>query len=71
MPEGAAREAWIETLKKSFDAINAEDKPVTAAIARNANALAAQPGRLSPKETTIWDFQRYLARMLDATNQSP
>ncbi len=31
-----------------------------AAIARNAKALAAEPGRLSYKENTIWDFQRYL-----------
>ena len=64
MPEGEEREERIKTLKASFHAINAEDKPVTSAIARNANALAARPGRLSPKEKTIWEFQRYLARAL-------
>jgi len=64
MPDGAERAARIEALKTSFHAINGEDKPVTAAIARNARALAAEPGRLSPKEKTIWEFQRYLARML-------
>lgn len=64
MPEGSEREERIEALKASFHAINDEDKPVTTAIAQNAKALAAEPGRLSPKEKTIWDFQRYLARML-------
>lgn len=64
MPEGEARVQRIAALKASFHAINDEDKPVTAAIARNAKALAAEPGRLSQKEKTIWDFQRYLARML-------
>ena len=64
MPDGADRAARIDALKASFHAINAEDKPVTAAIARNARALAAAPGRLSPKERTIWEFQRYLATAL-------
>jgi len=70
MPVGAAREERIDALKASFNAINAEDKPITSAIAKNAKALAAEPGRLSPKENTIWDFQRYLARMLTAGNCS-
>ena len=64
MPDGVERERRVEALRASFQAINDEDKPVIAAIARNAKALAAAPGRLSPKEHTIWDFQRYLARML-------
>lgn len=64
LPEGEDAEIRIAELKKSFRAINDEDKPVVAAIARNARALAAEPGRLSPKENTIWDFQRYLARRL-------
>ncbi len=64
MPEGRAFGERVETLKRSFHAINCEDKPITSAIARNAAALAAEPGRLSPKEKTIWEFQRYLARML-------
>ncbi|MFT4716542.1 MAG: choline monooxygenase [Paracoccaceae bacterium] len=64
MPEGAAFDERVATLKASFHAINAEDKPITSTIARNAKALAAEPGRLSPKEKTIWEFQRYLAKML-------
>ena len=64
MPQGDAFNERVGTLKASFHVINDEDKPITAAIARNAHALAAEPGRLSPKEQTIWEFQRYLARML-------
>lgn len=64
MPSGSGFERRIEELKASFHAINGEDKPITATIARNAGALAAEPGRLSPKEKTIWEFQRYLSRML-------
>ena len=70
MPRGAEREARIAELKTSFHAINDEDKPITAAIARNAGALAAEPGRLSPKEKTIWEFQRYLARTLIGRDNS-
>jgi len=70
MPQGAEREKRIEALKASFNAINAEDKPITTAIAQNAKALAAEPGRLSPKENTIWEFQRYLANMLSEEGRS-
>lgn len=68
MPEGEAYEERVRTLKASFHAINDEDKPITTKIAQNARALAAKPGRLSPKEQTIWEFQRYLARMLTKAN---
>ena len=64
MPQGAEFDERVDELKASFHAINDEDKPITAAIARNAAALSAQPRRLSPKEQTIWEFQRYLSRML-------
>ena len=63
-PRARNSTSGVDELKASFHAINDEDKPITAAIARNAAALSAQPGRLSPKEQTIWEFQRYLARML-------
>ena len=71
MPEGRKRTERIEALKASFHAINAEDKPITAAIARNAKAISAEPGRLSPKENTIWDFQRYLANRLTERIEQP
>ena len=66
MPQGEEFVTRVDELKASFHAINEEDKPITCAIAHNAAALSAQPGRLSPKEQTIWEFQRYLARMLTA-----
>lgn len=62
--EAEARSAYVAELKAGFDRINDEDKPIIGSIAQNAKALAAQPGRLSPKERTIWNFQQYLARQL-------
>jgi len=59
-----ARAAYAAELKAGFDEINEEDKPIIGGIAQNAAALAASPGRLSPKERSVWYFQQYLARML-------
>jgi phenylpropionate dioxygenase-like ring-hydroxylating dioxygenase large terminal subunit len=65
LPEGAeARSAYAAELKAGFDRINDEDKPIIGAIVQNARALAAEPGRLSPKERTVWYFQQYIARLL-------
>lgn len=65
LPEGAeARATYAAELKAGFDRINDEDKPIIGAIVQNAGALAAEPGRLSPKERTVWYFQQYIARML-------
>ncbi|MCF6433354.1 SRPBCC family protein [Leisingera sp. MMG026] len=58
------RAAYAAELKAGFDRINDEDKPIIGAIAQNARALAAAPGRLSPKERTVWYFQQYLAAQL-------
>ena len=66
MPQGEEFVTRVDKLKASFHTINKEDQPITCAIARKAAALSAQPGRLSPKEQTILEFQRYLARMLTA-----
>ena len=56
--------AYAAELKAGFDRINDEDKSIIGSIAQNASALAAAPGRLSPKERTVWNFQNYLARQL-------
>ena len=66
MPQDGEFVTREDELKASFHAINEEDKPITCAVVRSAAALSAQPDRLSPKEQTIWEFQRYLARMLTA-----
>lgn len=58
------RAAYAAELKAGFDRINEEDKPIIGGIAQNAKALAAVPGRLSPKERTVWYFQQYLAAQL-------
>jgi choline monooxygenase len=63
-PDGEEGERRKEQLHASFDRINNEDKGIIASIARNAAALHAEPGRMSPKEASIIDIQRYLARML-------
>ncbi len=62
--EPEARAAYAAELKAGFDRINDEDKPIIGGIVKNAGALAAAPGRLSPKERTVWYFQQYLARTL-------
>lgn len=62
--EEGAEQAYASELKAGFDRINEEDKPIVGSILQNAKAQAAAPGRLSPKERTVWYFQQYLARML-------
>ncbi len=64
------RAVYAAELKAGFDRINDEDKPIIGSIAQNARALAAAPGRLSPKERTVWYFQQYLARMLCRSTNS-
>ena len=64
IPDGTSKENYAKELKAGFDAINEEDKPIVGKIFHNAKASAAKPGRLSPKERTLWYFQRYLAKML-------
>jgi phenylpropionate dioxygenase-like ring-hydroxylating dioxygenase large terminal subunit len=67
MPEGVEGEARKQQLRVAFDKINAEDREVIAGIQHNASSRFAVPGRLSPKEGCIWEFQRYLARQLGRT----
>lgn len=64
MPEGDAGETRKRELKTSFDKINAEDREVISELQANAGSRYAVPGRLSPKENCIWEFQRYLARQM-------
>ena len=68
IPDGTSKENYAKELKAGFDAINEEDKPIVGKIFQNAKASAAKPGRLSPKERTLWYFQRYLAKMLSVVD---
>ncbi len=51
-------------LKAGFDRINVEGKPIIGAIVQNARALAAEPGRLPPKERTVRFLQQNDSRLL-------
>lgn len=64
IPEGAAGEKRIADIVRAFEQINSEDKGIVEGIRRNAGAREAAPGPLSPKERCLWEFHRYLARML-------
>ena len=64
MPEGEAGEERKRVLRASFDKINGEDRGIISTLQANASSRYAMPGRLSPKENCIWEFQRYLARQL-------
>ncbi len=70
-PDGEDGEARKRELRASFDRINDEDKPIVAAVRRNAAARFAASGPLAPKERTLWEFQRYLARRLCAPPDAP
>lgn len=61
---GAAGERRIADLITAFERINNEDKGIVEDIRRNAVSAHATPGPLSPKERCLWEFHRYLARML-------
>ena len=52
------------SLRERFDVINGEDRAIVEGIRRAAASLHAAPGRLSPLERAMWEFQRYLAARL-------
>ncbi|MFO1172893.1 MAG: aromatic ring-hydroxylating dioxygenase subunit alpha [Hyphomicrobiaceae bacterium] len=62
MPEGEEGEARKRQMRVRFDKINGEDREIISRLQSNAASRYAVPGRLSPKENCIWEFQRYLAR---------
>jgi phenylpropionate dioxygenase-like ring-hydroxylating dioxygenase large terminal subunit len=64
MPEGEEGEARKRTMRATFDRINLEDRAIIEAIQACAASRHAVSGRLSPKESCIWEFQKFLARSL-------
>ena len=64
LPEGAEGEKRTAELRAAFERINDEDKGILREVRRNAASRHAAPGPLSPKERSIWEFQRYLAGRL-------
>ena len=62
--DGEEGEARARSLKERFDLINAEDRGIVESLRVGAASVNAAPGRLSPLERAMWDFQRYLAARL-------
>ncbi len=59
--ELAALKAEIKT---ASDAINLEDHAIVESVAQSLKSAYCVPGRLCPKEYPLWEFWRYIARML-------
>ena len=57
----------MATLKKLLDDVNAEDKRGVEAVFRSMHAPLAKPGHLSHLERPNYDFARYLASKIAAT----
>ncbi len=57
-------ERFYEETKQTFDRVNLEDKTAVEAVLAGAKNQYAQQSLMSVHETTLFDFGRYLARML-------
>ncbi len=66
IPAGEEGEQRKQELRASFERINEEDRGVVEQIQRNVRSPFAEPGPIAPKERSLWEFQRYLARRLGA-----
>ena len=62
--DDAGYAAFRDDIKRTFDAVNLEDRRIVESIARNLRSDHYRPGPLCPKERTLWEFWRYLARRL-------
>jgi choline monooxygenase len=60
--------ALREEVKTGFDSFNRQDKTALSAVQKGVTALHAAVGRLSNLEWPLWEFNRYLARMLAGRN---
>jgi len=65
------RAAWIADQEAFMDSANEEDKPLIAALYRGTRSTRAPRGRLHPIEKNVWDFARYLSRMLPSEVHNP
>jgi choline monooxygenase len=64
--DGAARAAWQQAQLDHLERFSAEDRFIVSAVAEGLRAPGAGGGPLSPLERPLWDFHRFLARMLSA-----
>ncbi len=64
IPKGEEGEKRKQELRASFERINEEDRGVVEQIQCNVRSPYAEPGPIAPKERSLWEFQKYLARRL-------
>jgi phenylpropionate dioxygenase-like ring-hydroxylating dioxygenase large terminal subunit len=60
----ADREQYIRDNEGFFDAVNLEDRTLLESMQTAQHAPLTKSGRLSLLERPLWEFQKYLARML-------
>ncbi|MGI9203428.1 MAG: aromatic ring-hydroxylating oxygenase subunit alpha [Woeseiaceae bacterium] len=60
------RETCVEEVMSLLHQVNSEDKPVVESVCRTTRSPEAMQGPLSFLERNVWQFGRYLARMLVA-----
>jgi len=58
------REEHVAEIKAVLDKVNAEDRGLIESLYRGAASMFAESGRLCPLERSLWEFNRYVARML-------
>lgn len=58
---------WIASRRRFMDAANEEDRPLIEALYDGTSSLTPPRGHLHPIEKNVWDFARYLARILGET----
>jgi choline monooxygenase len=65
----ADKEQYIRDNESFFDAVNLEDRTLLEAMQTAQHAPLTKSGRLSLFERPLWEFQKYLARMLPPSAQ--
>lgn len=54
----------VKELKALYDRVNGEDRQLVESVARGVRSSNFQLGRLSRREWSVWEFQKYLAGQL-------
>ena len=69
VPPGYLEQADMtkEQLKEGFDMINSEDRPIVERVYQGLNSSNLELGCLSHMEWSVWEFQKYLDRMLNCS----
>ncbi len=62
--DDAGYAAFRDDMKRTFNVVNPEVRRNVESIARNLRSDHHGPGSLCPREVTLWEFRRHLARRL-------